>query len=469
MLAFALLFPSVALAEIEWSLMTWSGSCDSWCTATGLVCSDEALAGIGSVDDLEAINNAVGQSCDSWILCYGNGGSWGLPFIHKNHIGSGECWSDSPLVASSSIDDNPLIAPCDQSWDKHYRICPCQPAPTPAPTPPQPTPTPTPRPTPQPTLSPTTYAEFARNTCYYDTCASYLEQYQYIEGLASGALEDCINDDDALVADDGVSGFATQESCILSMFGTGHYTPDCRALHEAFVDHQGCYHSCKYGGTYCGIDVTQAEPSSGDSDSSKKSQAKKSQGPFFVPFVVCACVIVCLLCVIVGLLLGRKSTSAKDTSDVRAETEASRSAATTTANPLAQAGSEVPTASPIGRVVEVVRSWSSGLLRQAPPTASAATARPTCEVLEVEKPAPEAEQPKQPSGESPPPYAHRVRSFMPPRGIPGRSPRAPPPSGAFMPPRGIPAGVPPRAPPPYPGAARPPRGIEMKSPAAKTT
>ena len=152
--------------------------------------------------------------------------------------------------------------------------------------------------------------------------------------------------------------------------------------------------------------------------------------------------------------------AAREIERLRAEIAASRSAAaTTTANPIAQAGSEVPIASPIGRVVGVVRSWSSGLLRQAPPTASTATAHPTCEVLDVEKPAPEAEQTKQPSGESPPPYAHHLRSFMPPRGIPGRSPRGPHPSGAFRPPGGIPAGVPPRAPPPYPGAGGPPRGI----------
>ena len=127
--------------------------------------------------------------------------------------------------------------------------------------------------------------------------------------------------------------------------------------------------------------------------------------------------------------------AAREIERLRAEIEASRSAgaAAATANPIAQAvyQPELPTVagtvSPIGRVVGVVRGWSSRLVARRPSTASATTPPPTCEVVDVESPAPKAETMKRP----PPAGA-------PPRGLPWG---ALPPAGA--PPRGLPWGAPP--------------------------
>ena len=127
--------------------------------------------------------------------------------------------------------------------------------------------------------------------------------------------------------------------------------------------------------------------------------------------------------------------AAREIERLRAEIEASRSAgaAAATANPIAQAAyqPELPTVagtvSPIGRVVGVVRGWSSSLVGRRPSTASATTPPPTCEVVDVESPAPKAETMKRP----PPAGA-------PPRGLPWG---ALPPAG--VPPRGPPRGAPP--------------------------
>ena len=114
--------------------------------------------------------------------------------------------------------------------------------------------------------------------------------------------------------------------------------------------------------------------------------------------------------------------AAREIERLRAEIEASRSAgaAAATANPIAQAvyQPELPTVagtvSPIGRVVGVVRGWSSSLVGRRPSTASATTPPPTCEVVDVESPAPKAETMKRP----PPAGA-------PPRGLPRGAPPPP--------------------------------------------